>query len=346
VDSFSTTERSGAVRLAAVDPRLAEALTVTDFNITETLAGAPQLIRRYRQVRGVAQAVLYAAVDARRLGIQAPLTAELLCVAARGYLTTVQPDDTGLRQAIIDLSRADQPTPYDGTAPLIEILSSDRHTIIGYTVADYLLQHALRQRRTAAVPEATWQALTDHRHAPADLIRLASSAANRMLHSYAKPLLHRAADAGDRRAAIRLAANLYLEDLRADVGGDYSAGLLINLLAGRDDRDELRADADAGDGYAARQLADLLAWRGDLDELRTRADAGDGFAAGQLVQLLSKRGDLDALRDEVAAGVPSAGKALVGLLAKGDSRQRTDAERIRRWGLHSDGTTMQGSKDS
>lgn len=98
----------------------------------------------------------------------------------RGYLITAHPDDTALRQAISDLSRADQPTPHQGTAPLLEVLANDRRTIIGYTVADYLLQHAFRQRRTTAVPEATWQALTSRRHAPADLARLAHSAANRM----------------------------------------------------------------------------------------------------------------------------------------------------------------------
>lgn len=69
LDTFSEAERAAAATAAATDPRLAQALAVRDFNVTETLAGAPQLIRRYDQARGAAQAVLHAAIDIRRLGM-------------------------------------------------------------------------------------------------------------------------------------------------------------------------------------------------------------------------------------------------------------------------------------
>jgi len=41
----------------------------------------------------------------------------------------------------------------------------------------------------------------------------------------------------------------------------------------------LRILADVGDEYTARQLAELLAQRGDLDGLRVLADAADEYAA-------------------------------------------------------------------
>jgi len=144
--------------------------------------------------------------------------------------------------------------------------------VTGYTVADYLLQHASRERRPAQVPASTWDALLRHIRDPADAARLADSARDRLLYRYAIPLYRRAADAGDRAAAEQLA----------------------ELLAARGDLDELRARADAGDGAAVWRLVDLAAGRGDLNQLlRARADAGDAAAAVQLTELLAARGDLD-----------------------------------------------------
>jgi hypothetical protein len=79
VETFSADERNAAAARAGQDPRLAEALAGRDYNVTEVLAGAPQLIRRYEQASPEQKAVLHAAVDARRLGIQAPLTEAMLC---------------------------------------------------------------------------------------------------------------------------------------------------------------------------------------------------------------------------------------------------------------------------
>ena len=69
--------------------------------------------------------------------------------------------------------------------------------VTGYTVADYLLQHASRERRPARVPASTWDALLSHLRDPADAARLADSAHGRLLYRYAIPLYRRAADAGD-----------------------------------------------------------------------------------------------------------------------------------------------------
>ena len=77
--------------------------------------------------------------------------------------------------------------------------------VTGYTVADYLLQHASRERRPARVPASTWDALLSHLRDPADAARLADSAHGRLLYRYAIPLYRRAADAGDGHAAVRLA---------------------------------------------------------------------------------------------------------------------------------------------
>src|SRR2546423_131748 len=143
--------------------------------------------------------------------------------------------------------------------------------VAGYPPADYLIQHASRERRYARVPASTWDAILGQIRDPADAARLANGAENRLLYRYAIPLYRHAADVGDRAAAEGLARR----------------------LAGGGDVNELRARADAGDGYAAGRLAGLLAERGDLDELRARADAGDAAAIRQLAELRAERGDLD-----------------------------------------------------
>ena len=93
--------------------------------------------------------------------------------------------------------------------------------IAGYTAADYLIQHASRERRYARVPASTWDAALSHIRDPADTARLADSARDRLLYRYAIPLYRHAADAGDRRAAGQLAE--LLAD-RGDLDGVCAPG--------------------------------------------------------------------------------------------------------------------------
>ena len=118
------------------------------------------------------------------------------------------------------------------------------------------------------MPAGSWDAVLKYVRNTADAARLADGAGNPLLYRYAIPLYRRAADAGDSRAAGRLA----------------------ELLARRGDIDGLRTRADAAGSAAARRLAGLLAKRGDLEGLRTRADTGDHQAAGGLAELLTMRG--------------------------------------------------------
>jgi hypothetical protein len=144
--------------------------------------------------------------------------------------------------------------------------------VAGYMAADYLLQHASRERRSARVPASTWDAVVRYIRDPADAARLADSARNRLLYRYAIPLYRHAAHARNGIAAWRL-AELLKE--RGDLDGAEQV---------------LRAHADAGDGIAALLLAELLKERGDLDGLRARADAGDEDAALLLAEALIRQG--------------------------------------------------------
>ena len=127
-----------------------------------------------------------------------------------------------------------------GTVAALSPQGTGMGQIDGYIVADYLLQHATRERRSARVPASTWDALLSHHGDHVDVQRLADSAEGRLLYCYAIPLYRRVADAGD----------------------GYAARQLAGLLHKRGDLDGLRARADNGDPDAAVQLVGLLRERG------------------------------------------------------------------------------------
>jgi hypothetical protein len=290
---FSPAEQDRARASASRDPRLRVALKAAGYGLTQTLAAAPQLVARWQDAKTAAPyawAVLTAALDAARLGARAPLSADLLHAAAPGYCTSQQqaeaPGDW-FEQALAYATEK-----LHGAASALSPAGTGMGHVAGYTVADYLIQHASRERRFALMPASTWEAILSHIRDPADATRLANSARGRLRYSYAIPLYRRAADVGDEKAAWLLAQLL---EERGDLDGAEQI---------------LRAQADAGNADAAYALADLLAQRGDLDRaiqiVRVQADAGRASASRRLADLLTRRGDLDGaeqiLRAQADAG--------------------------------------------
>lgn len=275
LETFNATENDAALRLSSRDPRLAVAIDDPQFGVTQALAGVPALMQRYQAATEEEKALLHAAIDAQRLGVPPPLRSELLADAARGYLTGVRPTDDWIQPTLERLTRREG--PHDrATAPLLAFNDSDHRHVIGYEVADYLLQYTARTRRCTPIPDPAWQAFANHIHNPDVLTRLAANAANRGLEQHTTTLLRNAAKTGK------------------------VTDQLANLLAERGDLGLLRAQADDGDGGAAMSLAFHLARRGDLDELRARTAGGDWLAGEQLVALLAEQQEfveLQALAD-------------------------------------------------
>jgi hypothetical protein len=312
LDTFSVAEREAAAALAARDPRLAGALADRDYNVTEALAGARQIVLRYRQGTDAERAVVHAVVDARRHGVQGPLGADLLRDAARGYLTGARADDGWFDAAVAELTSRSRPVDR-ATAPLIALPTADRRGVLGYTVADYLLQRLTRERRSVRMSSLTWQALCSYVHEPADRRRLAAAARHRMLYQQAEVLyapLMPGADLPTLRDFAGLLEGQGRVDDAADLFRPYPnprvTEELYDLFLRHDRIDDalemLRARADAGDGTAGFKLAQLLATHDRYDELRARADAGDDPATACLTQLLVRQGDLDELRARADAG--------------------------------------------
>jgi TIR domain len=327
---FSPNEQDRARAAATRDPRLREALGAAGYGLTQTLAAAPQLVARWEDARVAdpyAWAVLTSALDATRLGARAPLSSECLRAAAPGYCTSQQQaeaSDGWFEQALAYATEK-----LHGAAAALNPAGFGMGQVAGYTVADYLLQHANRERRYVRVPASSWDAILNHVRDAADAVRLAASASDQGLDHYAIPLYRRAADAGHRDSAERLdnllARRGDVDGLRAraDAGDVTATWLLGPLLVERGDLDGaaqfLRARADAGDLMGAMRLAELLIERGDVDGLRARADAGDDYAVWRLADLLAERGDLDELRARAAAGDWHASKRLAELpIERGD----------------------------
>ncbi|WP_061297983.1 hypothetical protein [Herbidospora cretacea] len=90
-DAFTSADLTTLTQLAAADPRLKEASDRGgDGQITQYLAGVPTLMDRYHQPPPATQALIHAAMDARRLGCGPNLPLGLLAAAAPGYLTDTQ----------------------------------------------------------------------------------------------------------------------------------------------------------------------------------------------------------------------------------------------------------------
>jgi hypothetical protein len=291
IDSaFSPTEQDRARAAAGRDPRLRVALGAAGYGLTQTLAAAPQLVARWEDARTAdryAWAVLTAALDVTRLGARAPLSTDFLRAAAPGYWTSQQ-------QAEAPENWFDQALVYatgklHGAAAALSPAGAGIGQVAGYTAADFLIQHASRERRSARVPASTWDAILGHLRDPptppgsltAPEVGCCTAAPSFCTVTPPTPATGR--PPGSWPTCWPGAATW----TGCAPGPTPATGLpavgLADLLAERGDLDEaaqiLRARADAGDEHAARRLADLLAERGDLDEaaqiLRARADAGD-----------------------------------------------------------------------
>jgi hypothetical protein len=313
--------------IARSDRKVAAALAVEGWALTQALAAAPQLVARWENAvesNPYLWALLTAAIDATRLGVRSPLTAVLLQEAAPDYCSPLQkaraPADW-FQQA---LTAATAEVLY-GHAAALEPTAAGMGQVDGYRVADYLLQHGSRVRHAERPPAGLWDALCKHVDSPEAAARLGRAAESRLLRSYARAFYASAADGGESSARDAVARLLEREDIdglrgRADAGDEVAARHLTDLLSSLGDVDGLRAQIDAGDREAPGRLAELLKKRGDVDGLLERAATGDSRAALSLTMLLLERGDVDGLRICAAAGDDVADVALaVALIRRGDS---------------------------
>jgi hypothetical protein len=321
-EAFTETERQAAIEVAAVDRRIRTALAVSDAGVTQVLAAGPDLVTSWEQAPDpYSRAIVSAAADARRLGVQSPLPAAVLAEAMVDYLTLAQraaPVDASLARALTHATNQ-----LHGAVSALTPVARERAGIVdGYVVADYLTQHIGTVRRADCPPDILWTAMVTHVGDLDDLRRLASTALARLRYRYAERALRRLQQAGDRAAQVQLIALLCRQDrigeamaladtwLAADPSDQQRRLLRTELVEVQQRAEQLRV---ADDPRAAELLAELLADGGQADALRQRA-AEDVVAVEDLAELLADRGCVAELRDLADGGNPFAAERLAFLL--------------------------------
>ena len=204
----------------AQDPRLAQAAQAAeDGQVTQFLAGVPELMARCRNAPPAAAALISAAIDARRLGMGLALPLAFLEAAAPDYLTDAQWDavsENWLEQALVYTG-----APCNGIrGPLSRIRPRPANDDGGpnrgpvYRLADYLDQygrHAYRQ----IPPVSFWDSAVRYA-ALTELPGLAGYAETHGQLRDAARLCKRAAAHGDTYEAANLVERLHSLDLGPD----------------------------------------------------------------------------------------------------------------------------------
>jgi TPR repeat protein len=281
-DSFDASANERAQEFARTgDGQLANALQhATDGRVTQFLAGAPELLRRYESAVPPVRALLDVAMDARRLGAGIQLPISFLEQAVEDYLSDDEYDqlaDNWLEDALADTAR-----PVHGNlAPLRRNRRRSRDTAthpvqtyqssLTYRLADYLEQHGRTERKLLCPPASFWQAAHDHL-SPPDLVKLAEAARHRYRNRWTCLLLQQAAEAGNITATTELA--WFVNEIDSDLSirfyehavdaGDTDAMILLAQCRDADDLDIEGAEelywraASAGNDEALEVLSQRL----------------------------------------------------------------------------------------
>jgi hypothetical protein len=264
----------------AVDVRMVlAARSAPGGQVIQFLAGAPELLARYRNAPPAAAALIHTAMDARRLGMGAGLPQAFLEAAAPGYLNDAEWDGLGedwLEQALAYTARQAK----GARGPLTRIRPRPaRHATRDrgdqpasmaaaagplYRLADYLDQHGRAHRASQTPPEEFWSAAAAHA-VPGDQAALGDAADARGLYRDAAQLYKNAAASGDLRAFLYLsrplawlranprpahwiAAHVPLDDL-------WAVARLLDSLRKADAYEQYYARYDAAANLAERAAA-------------------------------------------------------------------------------------------
>jgi hypothetical protein len=342
---FSEAELGRATALAVSDPRLRQAIRDTrDGDVPATLACAARLIDRWRVSGGdqEGQAVITAAVIARRCGHPAPIPRGVLSAVALAHLSArdIAPDDATWLPAALAWAQA----PVVGEIAAIRAMRTTPGLVDGYRVSDILVQHS--QERTdpdftrLLGDETVWRlVLLEARSSAVAEIALSAYLADKL--DVARDAWRIAADCGDARAMRRLGL-LYWElgqDAEAETwlrkaaedGTSAAVASLAHWLEEHRQAEEaewlLTRAAQEGEVYAMVELGLAFRWKDQpsVAEQWTRkaAELGSAVAMSNLGFQLARRGAIEEaeswLLKAAEHGVPGAMENLAELyLERGD----------------------------
>ncbi|WP_434444398.1 hypothetical protein [Lentzea sp. E54] len=172
-DTFTNAEVADARK--SKDRRLAAAANrVTGTGVTQDLAGAPDLVRRYETAGPAQRAIIHAAMDARRLGHRESLPEDFLRAAARFYLSDEEAARAAADPSWFSVSIADLVRPGVASGPVL------RRSALGYRLDDLLDEEGRTSRMFEFPPEGFWTVAVESDLTADNRLRLADSAAARL----------------------------------------------------------------------------------------------------------------------------------------------------------------------
>ncbi|MFD6915244.1 tetratricopeptide repeat protein, partial [Streptomyces virginiae] len=310
-ETFDARALAAATALAEDGDRLlADALgrAGAEGRVTQDLAGAPELLNRYRHATPAAAAVLEVAMDARRLGVGLHLPQAFLTEATADYLTDTDHDqltDDWAEQAFAELAALvhGKQAPLRRTTPRTQrrppapspTLNSPAQSTAGpmFRLADYLEQHGRTSRRHLCPPASFWHSAHTHLTDSDDLGNLTLAAENRQRLQWAHSLRHRAADHGSIHALSLLAL------MQEEAGDREGAEAFYRQAAEHGSTDALLRLAlrreEAGDREGAEAFYRQAAEHGNPDALlrlgEMREGAGDQDGAEALYRQAAEHGN-------------------------------------------------------
>ncbi|MER5738454.1 helix-turn-helix domain-containing protein [Streptomyces sp. NPDC002262] len=293
-DSFDEKALKDASKLAeAGDSLLADSLTRSrnSGRVAQDLAGAPELLHRYRTASPGAKAVLEAAMDARRLGVGLHLPQKFLTDAAIDYLSdddydSIQQLAGWEQQAFSELAE-----PVHGKhAPLRPAASRPKSRPPGsrrtlpveeeagqaLRLADYLEQHGLKTRHRLCPPASFWNAAHTHISRTDDLMSLSKAAKDRYRLEWGHHLHQRAINSESPVSEIR-GDNSELPE--GENTNDASDALFASGIA----------RSKSGDASGAEQLFQQAADAGHIRSLGVLALLKEEAGQHQVAVTLARR---------------------------------------------------------
>jgi tetratricopeptide (TPR) repeat protein len=274
----------------------------TQRGIGEQLVAAPLLEQRYQDAyesNPAGWAVIQAAIDWRRVGLESPLTRPVIRELFSSYLVSAAPDlDPTDDTFQLGLAWARQPVA--GSVALLHARHGDDE--LTFAAFDYILAYVDGQRPEdpVDVPRSTWHFAIRH-GSPADLLDIGVAAVTRNENAVADEALRRALGADDPEVAAWGA--LILGSLEAERGNWERGRALLTQALESNIPDVLPvAQADlgvvlfnAGDLDRGRELLEAAVESGD-PRVHALARANLG---GQLLNL----GEYDRSRELLEAAI-------------------------------------------
>jgi hypothetical protein len=269
-NGFSAADLGRNRQQIATDSRLRWAKQYGGALIAQHLAGVPQLRHRYERAREATRAVVWAAMDARRLSGWLRLPDAFLRRAAPGYLDPKVWDQTGAGDEWFEAAIAtltEECHGADGPLTLRKPLPGEPgRATVEYRLADYLEQLGRDERRGSYPPDSFWAAaiascpdgvvLSDFGRRARSWGQLAS----------ARLLFEQAATLGDETASSELVRT-------REVQGELDAGRKVA-------RDLVRT----GRIFELLEMANRRVFGNNLGAVFLEAANGDEDEAGRLLE--------------------------------------------------------------